>query len=140
MLASGFDRESQPGMSQNPSCWCRNNSLEPFSADYLRCASCETLVVAKMPGPEDLLVRGGSRDLHGRRCFTQVAGEHWLPPLNKCARTHLSKRCIFWLKALLKYRLPPGRILAGPVESQDIAVAAETLYGRPLRRSLCFVL
>jgi glycosyltransferase involved in cell wall biosynthesis/2-polyprenyl-3-methyl-5-hydroxy-6-metoxy-1,4-benzoquinol methylase len=110
-VAARIDRESQPGMSQSPSCWCGNSSLEPFSIDYLRCAVCETLVVAKMPDPEDLLVRDDSNDFYGRRYFTHTAEEHGLPPLEKRSRTDLPERCIFWLRTLLKYSLPPSRIL-----------------------------
>ena len=98
-------------MSQNPSCWCGNSSLEPFSNDYLRCAACETLVVAKMPAPEDLLVRDDSRDFYGRHYFTRMAEEHGLPPIEDRTRTDLPERCVFWLRSLLKYRLPPARIL-----------------------------
>ena len=98
-------------MSQNPSCWCGNSRLEAFSSDYLRCAVCETLVVAKMPGPEDLLVRDDSRDFYGRHYFTHMAEEHGLPPLEERTRTDLPERCVFWLKTFLKYRLPPARIL-----------------------------
>jgi len=98
-------------MSQSPSCWCGNSVLEPFSTDYVRCAACETLVVAKMPAPEDLLVRDDSHDFYGRHYFTHMAEDHGLPPLNERARTDLPERCVFWLRTLLKYRLPPARIL-----------------------------
>jgi len=110
-VAARFDREPQPGMSQNPTCWCGNSSLEPFSSDYLRCAVCETLVVAKMPAPEDLLVRDDSSDFYGRNYFTHMAEEHGLPPLEERTRTDLPERCVFWLKTFLRYRLPPARLL-----------------------------
>jgi glycosyltransferase involved in cell wall biosynthesis/SAM-dependent methyltransferase len=98
-------------MSQESSCWCGNTELEPFSSDYLRCAACETLVLARMPAPEDLVVRDDSRDFYGRNYFTRVAEEHGQPPIQQRARIDLPERCIYWLRSLLKYRLPPGRIL-----------------------------
>lgn len=48
---------------------------------------------------------------YGNRYFTQLQEEHGLPGLNERTRADLPERCIFWLRTLLKYRLPPGRIL-----------------------------
>ena len=76
MVAARIDRESQPGMTQEPRCWCGNTVLEPFSSEYVRCAACETLVLARMPAPEDLLVRDDARDFYGWNYFTRIAKEH----------------------------------------------------------------
>jgi glycosyltransferase involved in cell wall biosynthesis/2-polyprenyl-3-methyl-5-hydroxy-6-metoxy-1,4-benzoquinol methylase len=98
-------------MNQQPSCWCGNSWLEPFSADYLRCPACETLVVRNMPAPEDLLVREDSSDFYGKQYFTRIAEENGLPPIQQRARADIPERCLYWLRSLLKYKLPPGRIL-----------------------------
>ena len=98
-------------MSQEPSCWCGNTLLEPFSTDYLRCASCETLVIARMPAPEYLLVDDDARDFYGKQYFKRMTEEHGLPPIEQRSRTDLPERCIYWLRDFLKYKLPPGRIL-----------------------------
>ena len=98
-------------MTQDPRCWCGNIALEPFSTDYVRCAACETLVLAKMPALEELLVRDDAHDFYGWNYFTRLAKEHGQPSIQERARIDLPGRCIYWLNTLLKFRLPPGSIL-----------------------------
>jgi glycosyltransferase involved in cell wall biosynthesis/2-polyprenyl-3-methyl-5-hydroxy-6-metoxy-1,4-benzoquinol methylase len=98
-------------MTQEPACWCGNSRLEKYSSDYQRCSACETLVLARMPAPDYLLVRDDSHDFYGRQYFTRMAQEHGLPPLQERTRTDFPERCTFWLRTLLKYKLPPGNIL-----------------------------
>ncbi len=95
-----------------PNCWCGNGDLAPFSSDYLRCLACETLVAAEMPGPEISRVVDDQRAFYGH--------EYWLshqeedlgyPTIVTRARTDLPERCLHWLSTLLKYKLPPARIL-----------------------------
>ena len=98
-------------MDSASSCWCGNRVLEPFSSDYLHCAVCETLVVAKMPQPEELLVRDDERDYYGKHYFDETAKLHGLPPLSVRARADLPERCLHWLRTLLRYCSPPASIL-----------------------------
>jgi hypothetical protein len=91
-------------------CWCGNRSLAPFSWDYLRSATCETLVLAKMPPPETLLVHDDESDFCGKH-FDRVSQSHDLPPIGTRALTDLPERCIHSLRGLLRYRLPAARIL-----------------------------
>ena len=43
-------------MGESATCWCGNTTLAPFSADYFRCASCETLVLRHIPAAGELPV------------------------------------------------------------------------------------
>lgn len=64
-----------------------------------------------MPGPEALLVQDDERDFYGKHYFDEIAERHGLPPLDVRARADLPERCVHWLRGLLRYRLPPARIL-----------------------------
>lgn len=96
---------------ESPSCWCGNTNLQPFSADYLHCPVCETLVLAHMPQPEALLVADDERDLYGKQYYETLVSHFGYPPLEQRAREDLAERCLYWLRALLKYKLPPANIL-----------------------------
>src|SRR5277367_4367635 len=98
-------------MSEPSVCWCGNASLAEFSLEYARCQLCETLVLRRMPTAAELAVHDDERDFYGRHYFDRMAGEYGLPPLAERARSDLSERCLHWLRALLKYKLPPARVL-----------------------------
>jgi glycosyltransferase involved in cell wall biosynthesis/SAM-dependent methyltransferase len=98
-------------MKDSLSCWCGNRDLTPFSRDYLRCAECETLVYADMPDAGSLIVRDDERDFYGRTYYERMTRECGFPPLAERARLDLPERCLYWLRALLRYRLPPARAL-----------------------------
>ncbi len=93
-------------------CWCGNEALEVFSPEYLLCAACQTLVVARMPDPKDLLPTEGEQGFYGRQYYeSYMTGELELPSLSERARTDLAERCLYWLRALLRYKLPPAKVL-----------------------------
>ncbi len=93
-------------------CWCGNRALEVFSEEYLHCSQCETLVAASQPEAEDLFAGNGERGLYGRDYFESYQVERLgLPPISERARLDLSERCVHWLGTLLKYKLPPARVL-----------------------------
>jgi glycosyltransferase involved in cell wall biosynthesis/2-polyprenyl-3-methyl-5-hydroxy-6-metoxy-1,4-benzoquinol methylase len=85
--------------------------LQRFSSDYLHCSACETLVLANPPGASKLLVEDDERDFYGKHYFEAMARNHGLPPLEVRARADLCERCLHWLRGLVKYKLPPARIL-----------------------------
>jgi glycosyltransferase involved in cell wall biosynthesis/SAM-dependent methyltransferase len=98
-------------MDSSLSCWCGNADLRVFSSDYVRCAVCETLVTTHIPAENDLLVHDDERNFYGKHYFERMARDHGQPPLQTRARADLQERCLHWLRGLLKYKLPPGRIL-----------------------------
>lgn len=101
------ERASKPS-----TCWCGNDTLEVFSTDYLRCSRCETLVLAKMPDLGTSLLVDDERGFYGRQYYeSYVTGQLGLPSIIERARTDLEERCIHWLRTLVKYKLPPSRIV-----------------------------
>ena len=50
-------------------------------------------------------------DLYGSRFWTTHQLERGLPPIEERERTDLTHRCLHWLRALLRYRRPPARLL-----------------------------
>jgi 2-polyprenyl-3-methyl-5-hydroxy-6-metoxy-1,4-benzoquinol methylase len=99
-------------MASQPRCWCGSADLKPFSPDYLVCGECRTLVVAAMPGREIARVEDEERDFYGRRYwFEYQERELGNPDITVRARSDLPERCVYWLRTVLRYRLPPARTL-----------------------------
>src|SRR6266545_5753086 len=99
---------------QNPnrSCWCDNSRLISFSAHYLACTNCGTLVSQAGLGPDQIPVRDDSSDFYGREYWFSYQREHLgLPNIAQRARLDLPERCLYWLRTLLTYKLPPARTL-----------------------------
>ena len=96
----------------SPLCWCGNTELVPFAPDYLKCHICETLVVARMPGPNIARVTDEQGDLYGREYwFSHMERDLGVPNTIGRARADLHERCLHWLRTVLKYKLPPARVL-----------------------------
>ena len=99
-------------MASEPRCWCGSSHLKPFSPDYFVCGDCRTLVATGMPGSEIARVEDEERDFYGRRYwFEYQERELGNPDITLRARSDLPERCVYWLRTLLRYRLPPARTL-----------------------------
>jgi 2-polyprenyl-3-methyl-5-hydroxy-6-metoxy-1,4-benzoquinol methylase len=99
-------------MGDQPRCWCGSADLDAFSPDYLVCRDCRTLVAASMPGREIARVEDDKQDFYGRRYwFEYQERELGNPDITVRARADLPERCVYWLRTVLRYRLPPGRAL-----------------------------
>ena len=93
-------------------CWCGNSDLEPFSPAYRKCPACGTLVATRLAGPELARVGYDEQGFYGRDYwFTHQEKDLGSASIVSRARTDLPERCLHWLRALLKYRLPPASIL-----------------------------
>jgi len=93
-------------------CWCGNSQLEAYSPEYLRCPACETLVIARMPEPARLISVKDESGFYSRNYYEKYLIEQFgFPSLPERARTDLPERCLYWLRTLLRYRLPPGKAL-----------------------------
>lgn len=93
-------------------CWCGNESLDVFSADYLRCSHCETLTVVRMPAATELLAGEDERGFYGHTYFDTYQVERLgLPPIRERASLDLRERCVHWLRTLLRYKRPPAKVL-----------------------------
>jgi glycosyltransferase involved in cell wall biosynthesis/SAM-dependent methyltransferase len=98
-------------MSESAVCWCGNATLAPFSDGYLRCADCETLVLRRLPPPGQLPVTDDGRDFYGKDYFDYQARAHGHPTLEERSRNDLRERCLYWLRTLLPYKVPPAKVL-----------------------------
>jgi 2-polyprenyl-3-methyl-5-hydroxy-6-metoxy-1,4-benzoquinol methylase len=99
-------------MGDRPRCWCGSADLKAFSPDYLVCGDCRTLVAAAMPGPQIGRVEDEERDFYGRRYwFEYQERELGNPDITVRARGDLPERCVYWLRTVLRYRVPPARTL-----------------------------
>ena len=99
-------------MNSIHACWCGHKELSDFSADYLVCQNCQTLVVRNWPAPERFEVNDDANDFYGRRYYESHLREAYgYPGLPERAREDLTERCLHWLRTVLKYRLPPARAL-----------------------------
>jgi SAM-dependent methyltransferase len=93
-------------------CWCGNADLLDWSADYARCPRCETLVLRRMPAADVTAVGRDEAGLYGRDYwFKHQEQDVGFPDITRRSRADLPERCVHWLRAALKYKLPPGRTL-----------------------------
>jgi SAM-dependent methyltransferase len=98
--------------SSPPACWCGNRDLAPFSPEYLTCAACGTLVLRDMPAVDVTDVGADEGGLYGREYwFSHQEQDVGFPNITRRAVTDLPERCVHWLRAVLKYQLPPARTL-----------------------------
>jgi 2-polyprenyl-3-methyl-5-hydroxy-6-metoxy-1,4-benzoquinol methylase len=99
-------------MKPKPKCWCGNEDLESFSPDYGRCAKCETLVVLSMPEEGHFQVHDDDNDFYGRKYHSShVTTAFGQSNIFQRSRTDIPERCLYWLRKVLKYRLPRGNAL-----------------------------
>jgi glycosyltransferase involved in cell wall biosynthesis/2-polyprenyl-3-methyl-5-hydroxy-6-metoxy-1,4-benzoquinol methylase len=93
-------------------CWCGNDVLDPYSADYGRCRACGTLVSLHGLTTDQLRVTDDESDFYGKRYWLDhQAREFGYPDIHTRARTDLTERSLHWLRSLLRYRKPPAKVL-----------------------------
>ncbi len=93
-------------------CWCGSDALKVFSEHYSRCESCNTLV-CRLRMPEEFY-RGedNSKSFYGKEYWTSYVKEGLgFQDIFERSRADLAERCIYWLRAILKYKLPPAATL-----------------------------
>ncbi len=93
-------------------CWCGNPELEPFSDYYFKCPACETLISSRLQEKQTAPEAAQADHFYGRDYwFAHQQKDLHQPNIIERARQDLPERCIHWLSAILKYKLPPGRVL-----------------------------
>ena len=99
-------------MTARASCWCGNEVLLAFCPGYLRCPSCETLVSAEISGAPAAPVTDELSRFYGRDYWFSYQEERLgHPNILARSRSDLPERCRYWMRAILKYKLPPARVL-----------------------------
>lgn len=93
-------------------CWCKNSDLKAFSDDYAICQSCSTLISQKGLSDESLQVNNDDESFYGKNYWlSHQTSDLSQPTIIQRCRTDLHERCAYWLRFLLKNKLPPARIL-----------------------------
>src|SRR5581483_10733380 len=106
-------RGQRPATGAAPmTCWCGNADLVEFDREYLRCPRCETLVLRQMPREDVTAVGADEAGLYGKDYwFNHQEQDVGFPNITQRSRADLPERCVHWLRAVLKYKLPPARTL-----------------------------
>jgi 2-polyprenyl-3-methyl-5-hydroxy-6-metoxy-1,4-benzoquinol methylase len=93
-------------------CWCGKSDMHPFSDDYLVCNSCGTLASQVIHSTEPLAVQDDQHDFYGKEYWlSHQRQDLGLPDIYQRARADLPERCLYWLRTLLSYKLPPANVL-----------------------------
>jgi 2-polyprenyl-3-methyl-5-hydroxy-6-metoxy-1,4-benzoquinol methylase len=93
-------------------CWCGNADLVGFDAGYRRCDVCQTLVSVKTAAGFDPAVTDDSADFYGRKYwFDHQTRDLGTGDITARARTDLADRAAHWMRSLLRFALPPARVL-----------------------------
>jgi 2-polyprenyl-3-methyl-5-hydroxy-6-metoxy-1,4-benzoquinol methylase len=93
-------------------CWCGERNLQPFSAEYLRCATCETLVSQVGLCAAEVTVADDEQAFYGKNYWlSHQQMDLGYPDIHQRARGDLPERCVHWLRSLLRYQPPPARVL-----------------------------
>lgn len=98
-------------MKATTHCWCGNFNLQDYSPTYARCAVCNTLILKEWPFDDPTRV-DDSGELYSKDYYLKHLPESYgFPSLYERARLDLTDRIPYWLRTLLKYRLPPASVL-----------------------------
>jgi 2-polyprenyl-3-methyl-5-hydroxy-6-metoxy-1,4-benzoquinol methylase len=98
---------------KNPkTCWCGSAELRDFSPEYRQCHVCGTLVSVEGIAPERLQVVNDETDFYGKEYWLKHQSDNLgFPDIHTRARSDPTERNLHWLSALLKYVLPPAKVL-----------------------------
>ncbi|PZM14877.1 class I SAM-dependent methyltransferase [Rhizobium tubonense] len=93
-------------------CWCGNNELLPFNAEYGRCEECGTLVSVGGLSDKELQVSDDDKDFYGKQYWLEHQSEDLgFANIFGRARSDLTDRNLHWLRTLLRYQVPPANVL-----------------------------
>src|SRR4051794_9417978 len=93
-------------------CWCGSPKLVPAAhPSYLVCEACGTAKLKAGLGADEGPARDETAPLWGGGYWSEHQPALGLPPIGTRARNDLAERAQYWLGHLLRYRLPPGRVL-----------------------------
>lgn len=112
-------------------CWCGNTDFQPFGSGYGECKVCGTLVsLNPLITNDKLLVRDDDTDFYGKRYWMEYQKQYLgLPDIYMRARNDLTERNLHWLKALMKYYLPPADVLElGCAHGSFVAIMRQAGY------------
>lgn len=97
-------------MKSNSQCWCGSYNLADYSPAYWHCHSCDTLVSKEWQQDASAAVKDEG-EFYGKDYFLEHQQQGGHPSLHERVRNDLTDRIPHWISALLKYRVPPARVL-----------------------------
>ena len=92
-------------------CWCGETAAKDFTSSYAWCTACDTLVCRSSFGPGGVEVVDDARDFYGIGYWTHHQAEACgFPMLQERSRLDLPERCVYWLRSVLRFARPRGRL------------------------------
>lgn len=101
------------GGVSNGTCWCGSSGHwrpAPHAA-YLICAACGTAVLRPEHHVDTGQVEREDDHLYGAGYWNEHMVKYGYPTIEERRRADIPERCQHWLKWLLEYKVPPGRLL-----------------------------
>lgn len=97
----------------NPrTCWCGSTDHLPFSAEYVRCAVCGTLISGVSLSDTELKVADDDADFYGKKYWLEHQNKDLgFPNIFERARKDLLDRNLHWLTTLMRYKTPPAKTI-----------------------------
>ncbi|MCM2400148.1 class I SAM-dependent methyltransferase [Rhizobium sp. S153] len=93
-------------------CWCGSTDHHEFSAEYVRCAICGTLISCVGLSDDELKVADDDSDFYGKKYWLEHQNQDLgFPSIFQRAKLDLTDRNLHWLKTLLRYKAPPSKVL-----------------------------
>lgn len=111
-------------------CWCGNSNFIPFGPQYGECQVCKTLVSQDSLSDEQLVVKDDESDFYGKQYWLgHQNNDLGFPDIYTRSRNDLTERNLHWLKILLKYCLPPAKVIElGCSHGSFVALMQQTGY------------
>ncbi len=101
-----------PAARKVSECWCGASRFVPFGPNYLECKTCGTLVSQEGLSATQLQVLDDEKDFYGKQYWLDHQEQDLAQPgFEARARNDLPERNLHWLRALLKFHLPPALVM-----------------------------
>lgn len=93
-------------------CWCGSKILTKFSQHYLICSSCHTLIASPRFSDEFYNSGDDKQNFYGKNYWIDhVKVDYNFPDIFERSRLDITERCLYWLKIILRYKIPPVKTL-----------------------------
>jgi 2-polyprenyl-3-methyl-5-hydroxy-6-metoxy-1,4-benzoquinol methylase len=92
-------------------CWCGNHKLEKYSDTYSKCTVCNTLISDWEINNNIYQVSNEEEDFYGKNYWIEdMTSMANVDNIDQVIDLYLKERSIYWLKFILKYKLPEAKV------------------------------